>query len=83
MTRRKLTVCDAGEILEHWQAGRSIRAINRSLGASRPIIRKYAAIAEAHGFKQGDSPPPEGWRVFLEKVSPGGIQSGIGNSDDH
>ena len=50
MTRRKLTVRDAGEILEHWQAGRSIRAINRSLGASRPIIRKYAAIAETHGF---------------------------------
>lgn len=70
MTRRKITVRDAGEILEHWQAGRSIRAINRSLGASRPIIRKYAAIAEAHGFKPGAPPPTEGWRAFLEKVAP-------------
>jgi len=70
MTRRKLTVRDAGEIFEHWPAGCSIRAIRRSLEASRLIIRKYAAIAEAHGFKPGASPPTEGWRAFLEKVAP-------------
>jgi transposase len=70
MSRRKVTVRDAGEILEHWQAGQSIRAIARSLGASRPTIRKYIAIAEAHGFSCGDPSPPEGWRAYLEKVAP-------------
>ena len=30
MARRKLTVRDAGEILEHWQAGQGIRAIART-----------------------------------------------------
>lgn len=70
MVRRKITVRDAGEVLEHWQAGRSVKAINRSLGVSRPTIRKYKAIAEAHGYRPGGSPPPEGWRAFLEKVAP-------------
>jgi len=70
MARRKITVRDVGEVLEHWQAGRSVRAINRSLGVSRPTIRKYRAIAEAHGFRPGESPPPEGWRAFLEEVAP-------------
>ncbi|MBM2832771.1 MAG: hypothetical protein HW414_1823, partial [Dehalococcoidia bacterium] len=31
---------DASEILDHWQAGRSIRAIARSLGAGRPTVHK-------------------------------------------
>lgn len=61
---------DAGEILEHWQARRSIRAIARSLGADRPTVRKYVAIAEAHGYRPGELPPSQGWRAFLQEVAP-------------
>jgi len=70
MARRKVTVRDAGEILDHWRAGRSIRAIAHSLGASHHTIRKYIAIAEAHGYRPGGSLPPEGWRAFLEEAAP-------------
>jgi transposase len=70
MARRKVTVRDAGEILEHWQAGRRIRAIARSLGADRPTVRKYVAIAEAHGYRPGEPPPRQGWRAFLQEVAP-------------
>lgn len=80
MARRKITVRDVGEVLEHWQAGRSVRAINRSLGVSRPTIRKYRAIAEAHGFRPGGSPPPEGWRAFLDKVAPELFNPGAGSA---
>jgi len=61
MTRRRVTVRDASEILDHWQAGRSIRAIARSLGTGRPTVHKYISIAEAHGFRAGIPPPPQGW----------------------
>jgi len=45
-------VRDIAEILEHWQAGRSICAISRSLGVSRPTIRKYVYAVEARGYHQ-------------------------------
>ena len=48
---------DIAEILEHWQAGESICAISRSLGVSRPTIRKYVYAAEARGYHQGDPTP--------------------------
>jgi transposase len=70
MARRKVTVRDIGEILEHWQAGRSIRAIGRSLGVSRPTIRKYVAIARSHGYEVGGAGPPGGWKVLLERAAP-------------
>ncbi len=70
MARRKVTVRDIGEILDHWQSGRGIRAIAQSLGVSRPAIRKYVAIARFHGYEVGGSPPAEGWRVFLEQAAP-------------
>jgi hypothetical protein len=70
MTRRRVTVRDASEILDHWQAGRSIRAIARSLGTGRPTVHKYISIAEAHGFRAGIPPPPQGWRAFLQEVAP-------------
>ena len=61
---------DIAEILEHWQAGRSIRAMARSLGTSRPTVRKYICIAEAHGYRPGQLPPAEGWRAFLQEAAP-------------
>ncbi len=64
MARRKVTVRDMGEILDHGQSGRGIRAVARSLGVSRPTIRKCVAIARSHGYEVGGSPPAEGWRFF-------------------
>ena len=61
---------DIAEILEHWQAGRSICAISRSLGVCRATVRKYVYAAEARGYHQGDPTPPQGWKVFLKEVIP-------------
>ena len=61
---------DIAEILEHWQAGRSICAISRSLGVSRPTVRKYVYAAEARGYHQGDPTPPQGWKAFINEVIP-------------
>ena len=54
MARRRFTVRDIAEILEHWQADRSISAISRSLGVCRGTVRKYVYAAEARGYRQGD-----------------------------
>jgi transposase len=70
MARRRFLVRDIAEILEHWQAGRSICAISRSLGVCRATVRKYVYAAEARGYRQGDPTPPQGWKVFLKEVIP-------------
>jgi len=70
MARRRFTVRDIAEILEHWQAGRSICAISRSLGVCRATVRKYVYAAEARGYRQGDPTPPQGWKTFLREVIP-------------
>ena len=49
MARRRFTVRDITEILEHWQAGRSISAIAKSLGVCRATVRKHVYAAEARG----------------------------------
>jgi len=73
-------VRDVAEILNHWQAGRSIRAISHSLGASRPTIRKYISIASAHGFRVGGSPPAEGWQAFLRDAAPELFNPALGSA---
>jgi len=70
VARRRFLVRDIAEILEHWQAGRSICAISRSLGVSRPTVRKYVYAVEARGYHQGDSTPPQGWKAFISEVIP-------------
>jgi len=80
LARRVFTVRDVAEILNHWQAGRSIRAISSSLGASRPAIRKYISLACAHGFKPGGLPPPEGWQAFLKSAAPEIFNPAIGSA---
>ena len=70
MARRRFLVRDIAEILEHWQAGRSICAISRSLGVCRATVRKYVYAAEARGYRQGDPTPPQGWKTFLKEVIP-------------
>jgi len=66
--------------MDHWQSGRSTRAISRSLGASRPTIRKYVSIACAHGFKPGGPPPAEGWQTFLKDAAPEIFNPGLGSA---
>jgi transposase len=70
MARRRFLVRDIAEILEHWQAGRSICAISRSLGVCRATVRKYVYAAEARGYRQGDPTPSQGWKAFLKEVIP-------------
>jgi len=70
VVRRRILVRDIAEILEHWQAGRSICAISRSLGACRVTIRKYVYAVEARGYHQGDPTPPQGWKAFIAEVIP-------------
>lgn len=71
MARRRFLVRDIAEILEHWQAGRSICAISRSLGVCRATVRKYVYAAEARGYRHGDPMPPQGWKTFIAEVIPG------------
>lgn len=63
---------DVAEILEHWQAGRSIKAIQRSLGVDRGTIRKYVRAAQAQGYHPASGGgPPQGWRVWVVENFPG------------
>ena len=70
MARRRFTVREIAEIPEHWQAGRSISAISKSLGVCRGTVRKYVYAAEARGYRQGDPTPSQGWKAFLREVIP-------------
>ncbi len=57
MGRRSFTVRDMTEILMHWQAGRSIRQIARSLGVDRSTIRKYVRLASSLGYRPQQTNP--------------------------
>ncbi len=57
MGRRSFTVRDMTEILMHWQAGRSIRQIARSLGVDRSSIRKYVRLARSLGYRPQQTNP--------------------------
>jgi transposase len=55
MGRRSFTVRDITEVLIHWQAGRSLKAIARSLDVSRNTVRKYIELAISLGYGQGQT----------------------------
>ena len=77
MARRRILVRDVAEIMEHWQAGRSIRAIARSLGADRDTIRRYVRAAEIQGYHPGaEGAPPQGWRDWVAQTFPGLTEQG-------
>ena len=68
MGRRSFAVRDIAEILEHWQAGRPIQSVARSLGLDRKTVRKYVALAQSAGFQPGvGQGPPDGWGIWLDQ----------------
>ena len=70
MARRSLRVADVVEVLEHWAAGRPLRAIAESLGLDRNTVRKYITPAREAGFGPSSGGPPEGWAAFVARVCP-------------
>lgn len=53
MARRRMAVADIKEILTQWDAGEEISRIARTLGYSRPTVRKYIRAAERLGLAPG------------------------------
>src|SRR6266487_3842977 len=68
--RRSLRVADVVEVLEHWAAGRPLRAIAKSLGLDRNTVAKYVGPARRAGFGPGTGPPGAGWAAFVAEVCP-------------
>ncbi len=52
MARRSMGVADIKEILVQWDAGEGVGRIARSLGYSRPTVRKYVRAAQQVGLHQ-------------------------------
>jgi hypothetical protein len=72
MARRRILVRDVAETMEHWQAGRSIRAIARSLRADRDTIRRYVRAAQGQGYHPGpEGDPSQGWKAWVTQTFPG------------
>jgi transposase len=65
-----LDVANVVEVLEHWAAGRSLRAISLSLGLDRNTVRKYITPAREAGYGPASAAPPEGWAAFVARVCP-------------
>ena len=67
MGRREFTMRDLLEIYEHWQAGDSLRSMERNLGVDRHTLRKYIGAAEEAGI--GRQPPLSRaqWQSFIRE----------------
>ena len=53
MARRSMGVADIKEIQVQWDAGEGVSQIARSLGYTRPTVRKYIRAAEQLGLSPG------------------------------
>jgi len=82
MGRRRILVADVKEILVHWDAGGGISSIARSLGYSRPTVRKYIQAAERVGLVRGSRPIDElGWeRVARAAIADVGAVRRLGDA---
>ena len=54
MAGRRFEVADVVEVLQHWQAGRSVRHLARSLGVGRDRVRAIIGAATAAGLSPGE-----------------------------
>ncbi len=71
MVRRSFAVRDIIEILLHWQAGRPLREIARSLGVDRNTLRKFVALAVSLGYRAGETHlSADEWAAVLAKHIP-------------
>jgi transposase len=62
-------VADVREILVYWDGGEPVSAIARTLGYSRPTVRKYVTVAERLGLRRGGRRRTEaGWEQVAEAV---------------
>jgi len=74
MARRSMAVADVKEILVQWGAGEGVSRIARTLGYTRPTVRKYLRAAERAGLRRGERRYREpGWerlaRAALAEVA--------------
>ena len=71
MVRRSFAVRDVAEILIHWQAGRPLRQIARSLGVDRNTVRKYVALAVSLGYRPGQTRlSSQEWAAIVAQHAP-------------
>jgi transposase len=59
MAYQEVSRVEIKEVLRHWQAGGSQRAIARSTGLSRTTVRKYILAAKQGGLEQSGPSPTE------------------------
>lgn len=89
MAGRRFDVADVVEVLQHWQAGRSTRALARSLGMGRDRVRAIVARAEAAGLAPGGPPlTREEWEqrvpeLFAARLTPPATAQGQLLADFH
>lgn len=70
MARREFSVREIAEVLTHWDAGRGIRQIARSLGMDRNTVRKYIRMAEGAGLEAGQGRSLATWTLLVQKALP-------------
>ncbi len=70
MARREFSVREIAEVLTHWDAGRGIRQIARSLGMDRNTVRKYIRMAEGAGFEPGQGRSLAAWTLLVHRALP-------------
>lgn len=69
MARRRIDVADVKEILVHWDAGVGVSTIARTLGYSRPTVRKYIYAAHRAGLVRGSRHHSEAqWERLAQAV---------------
>ena len=56
---------DLIEMYEHWQAGDSLRFMERNLGIDRHTLRKYLAAAEGDGLTRETPMTADDWRIWI------------------
>src|SRR5512140_2298006 len=65
MSRRRIPMIELNEVVYHWKKGQNNSQIARSLGISRPTVRKYLDAAKAAGLTREDG---EIYAVIPENV---------------